>query len=187
MKSKIGIKMKISEIDVKNAKKLLDEGKAILIDVREIDEYKEASIPNSYLSPLSLLSSINLPKNIKGKDLIFHCKSGKRSMAVCQFMQAEGDDSSVEKVYNLVGGIEAWQACGLPIVKSCTISINRQVQITAGSLIFTSIALGYLLSSAWFLLAGFIGIGLVFSGYSGWCGMALLLKWMPWNKSIRKK
>ena len=33
-----------------------------------------------------------------------------------------------------------------------------------------------------FLLSGFVGAGLVFAGVSGFCGMARLLAWMPWNR-----
>ncbi len=59
----------------------------------------------------------------------------------------------------------------------------QQVQIVAGSLVLLGVVLGYLLNPAFFLLSGFVGAGLLFAGLSGWCGMALLLAKMPWNRS----
>jgi hypothetical protein len=42
--------------------------------------------------------------------------------------------------------------------------------------------LGYSVSSGFFLLSGFVGAGLLFAGVTGFCGMARLLKVMPWNR-----
>jgi rhodanese-related sulfurtransferase len=61
--------------------------------------------------------------------------------------------------------------------------LMQQVQIVAGSLVLLGVVLGYLLNPAFFLLSGFVGAGLLFAGLSGWCGMALLLAKMPWNRS----
>ena len=58
----------------------------------------------------------------------------------------------------------------------------RQVQIVAGSLIVLGVVLGYAVHAGFFLLAGFVGAGLVFAGVTGFCGMAVLLMKMPWNK-----
>ncbi|WP_328287290.1 YgaP family membrane protein [Enterobacter cloacae] len=44
------------------------------------------------------------------------------------------------------------------------------------------VVLGYTLSSGFFLLSGFVGAGLLFAGLTGFCGMARLLKVMPWNR-----
>lgn len=58
----------------------------------------------------------------------------------------------------------------------------RQVQIAAGLLILCGVVLGYSVSSGFFLLSGFVGAGLLFAGVTGFCGMARLLKVMPWNR-----
>lgn len=58
----------------------------------------------------------------------------------------------------------------------------RQVQIAAGLLILVGAALGALAHPAFYGLAAFVGGGLLFAGATGWCGMAMLLKAMPWNK-----
>lgn len=58
----------------------------------------------------------------------------------------------------------------------------RQVQIAAGGLILIGVVLGYAVNSSFFLLSGFVGVGLMFAGISGFCGMARLLDKMPWNQ-----
>ncbi len=62
------------------------------------------------------------------------------------------------------------------------ISLQRQVQITAGSMVLIGVILGFAVSPWFFLLSGFVGAGLTFSGVSGTCAMASLLAAMPWNR-----
>lgn len=52
----------------------------------------------------------------------------------------------------------------------------------AGSLVLLGIILGVFMSSGFYWLSAIIGLGLLFSGLTGWCGMAILLGKMPWNK-----
>jgi rhodanese-related sulfurtransferase len=61
--------------------------------------------------------------------------------------------------------------------------IMRQVQIAAGSLVLIGVLLGFFVAPAWFGLAGFVGAGLTFAGLSGFCGMARLLMFAPWNRA----
>jgi hypothetical protein len=67
-----------------------------------------------------------------------------------------------------------------------TISIERQVRIVAGTLVATGTGLGWLVHPAFFLLAGFVGVGLVFAGVTDICGMASLLALAPWNRTARE-
>ena len=62
------------------------------------------------------------------------------------------------------------------------ISIQRQVQITAGMMVLIGVVLGFVVSPWFFLLSGFVGAGLTFAGVSGTCAMASLLALMPWNR-----
>lgn len=82
------------------------------------------------------------------------------------------------------GGIQGWKQAGLLTVedKSQPLPLMRQVQIAAGLLILCGVVLGYSVSSGFFLLSGFVGAGLLFAGVTGFCGMARLLKVMPWNR-----
>lgn len=72
----------------------------------------------------------------------------------------------------------------MPVVedKSQPLPLMRQVQIAAGSLILLGVVLGYAVGSAFFLLSGFVGAGLILAGVTGFCGMARLLDKMPWNR-----
>jgi rhodanese-related sulfurtransferase len=111
---------------------------------------------------------------------VFHCKSGMRTQANAARLIAKG----FREAYFLDGGIEAWKAAGLPVHsnRKAPLEIMRQVQIAAGALILLGVILGALINPAFFLLSGFVGAGLLFAGVTGWCGMALLLKTMPWNR-----
>lgn len=60
------------------------------------------------------------------------------------------------------------------------------MQLTIGLGVFVGSILGYLVSPVFFLLSGFFGAGLVFAGLSGYCGLAILMAKMPWNKGYQK-
>jgi predicted small integral membrane protein len=60
-------------------------------------------------------------------------------------------------------------------------SLERQVRIAAGTLVFIGSLLGYFIHPAWIGLSGFVGAGLVFAGITDTCGMAMVLARMPWN------
>ncbi|MFN3701005.1 MAG: YgaP-like transmembrane domain [Alphaproteobacteria bacterium] len=91
------------------------------------------------------------------------------------------------EIYNLEGGITAWVEAGLPVLSpsgagGCGISIFRQVQIIVGALVLLSVLAGFFISTSAFVLAGLFGAALMFAGLSGWCGLAMLLNKMPWNR-----
>jgi hypothetical protein len=60
-------------------------------------------------------------------------------------------------------------------------SLERQVRVVAGSLVLLGILLS-LVHPAFLGLSAFVGAGLIFAGVTDYCGMALLLARMPWNK-----
>jgi rhodanese-related sulfurtransferase len=82
------------------------------------------------------------------------------------------------------GGTEAWAAQGLPLegTESQAIGLERQVRIAAGSLVLLGCLLGWQVHAGFYGLAAFVGAGLVFAGVTGFCGMALLLARLPWNR-----
>ena len=61
----------------------------------------------------------------------------------------------------------------------------RQVQIVAGSLVLAGVLLGWLVSPMFLGLSAFVGAGLAFAGISGFCGMAKLLAFLPWNRPAK--
>lgn len=98
-------------VDVNTLKKWLEAGEAILIDVREVDEYNDAYIPGSILVPVSACGPEILPHN-PDKKIVFHCKSGKRGCTACEVCAKAIND---RVIYNLEGGIEAWKEAGFEV------------------------------------------------------------------------
>ena len=94
------------EISVQEAQKRV-QGGAMLLDVREQNEYDEERIPGAQLLPLSELMARfeELPK----QEIVAQCRSGKRSAQATDFLRAQGYD-----VTNMEGGILRWKAEGLP-------------------------------------------------------------------------
>ena len=81
------------------------------------------------------------------------------------------------------GGTDLWDKIGLPVERGkSVISLERQVRIVAGSLVFAGTLLGAFVNLYLLIIPGVVGAGLVFAGVTDRCGMGLLLARMPWNK-----
>ncbi|MBU6140611.1 MAG: rhodanese-like domain-containing protein [Proteobacteria bacterium] len=174
--------MTIKNIDHQTLKKWLENQEAVLVDVREPAENAASKIDGSHLLPLASVSLKSLPKS-DGKKLVIHCGSGKRSYNACVKLLAE--DSSLE-VYNLEGGISAWNAAGNKVESSGKffLPLDRQVQLVIGLAVFLGSILGYFVDPLFFILSGFFGAGLCFAAVTGYCGLAIFLAKMPWNKNV---
>jgi rhodanese-related sulfurtransferase len=87
-------------------------------------------------------------------------------------------------VVNVEGGTLAWEAAGLPLVHGArkAISLERQVRIAAGFLVLVGAVLAMVVHPYFAGLSAFIGAGLMFSGITDTCGMAMVLARMPWNQ-----
>ena len=164
-------------LNVSQAQQLLAQGYR-LIDIRSADEYRREHIAGAENIMPNDLSQHDLHQ----EQVIFTCLSGMRTQSCAgQLAQATG----CEEVLLLDGGLNAWKKAQGEVVKNTAepLPLMRQVQIVAGSLIVLGVVLGYAVHAGFFLLAGFVGAGLVFAGVTGFCGMAVLLMKMPWNKN----
>jgi len=87
----------------------IKDGKYLLVDVREPNEVEVEAYPDSVVVPLSTFDPAAIP-DPAGKDVVFACRSGKRSVTASLAAQATG------LPYNkhLAGGIIGWKAAGLP-------------------------------------------------------------------------
>ena len=85
---------------------------ALLIDVREPDEWQKMHVAASTLIPLGDVSS-RLDEIPKDRDVILICRSGRRSGAAQTTLKGRGYD----RVANLDGGLIAWHEGGLPVVE----------------------------------------------------------------------
>lgn len=160
-------------------KKCLDKQEVLLIDVREPAEHRAESIDGACLIPLGEIALEKLPS--KSMPIVIHCRFGKRSADACKKLLAQ--DPTLE-IYYLEGGMMAWQQAGFNIKKSDStiLPLDRQTQLTVGFLAFTGTILGAVVASGFYILPGIMGLGLMFAGLTGWCGMARLLAKMPWNR-----
>ena len=86
-------------------------GEAVIIDVREPDEYADAHIPGATLLPLGTISAAKLPDH-HGKKLVVLCKLGGRSAAACAKLAAE--NPALQPI-NLTGGMVAWIKAGYEV------------------------------------------------------------------------
>ncbi|QNE33185.1 DUF2892 domain-containing protein [Sphingomonas sp. NBWT7] len=171
--------MTLATLSPADTRAALDAG-ARLIDIRGADEHARERIPGAINVPLYRIG--DLPRDCR--PVIFHCKSGMRTAANAAQLSAAAGNAPT---YILGGGIDAWRQAGQPIItdRSQPLEIMRQVQITAGALVLTGVLLGALVAPNFFGLSAFVGAGLMFAGVTGWCGMANLLRVMPWNRRAK--
>ena len=96
-----------SELDA-----MLANGSALLIDVREADEFATGHIPGALNIPLSRFSPAGIP-DADGRTVVLQCAGGKRSgMALDRCIQASAAIDT-----HLAGGLAAWKASGLPLAR----------------------------------------------------------------------
>jgi rhodanese-related sulfurtransferase len=160
---------------------LLREGGATLVDVREPDEHARARIPGATNLPLSKLEEAELAVHA-GHPVLFHCRSGARTHGHAGRLAAKAEGC---EAYVVEGGLDAWKRAGLPVAEDRRqpLELMRQVQIAAGSLALLGAVLGAAVNPWFHALSGVVGAGLVFAGVTGTCGMATLLRQMPWNRA----
>lgn len=152
---------------------------ALLLDVRTPVEYEEAHIAGSVLHPLTELDADKVRDLANGHpSCVVICRSGNRAKQAAEKLTAAG----IESVHVLDGGVMAWESAGRPLNRGkATMSLERQVRIAAGAMVFVGAILGYFVNPAWIALSGFVGAGLVFAGITDTCGMGMLIARMPWN------
>ena len=171
--------MTIRAIAPVDARRAVEAG-ALLVDIRDADEHAREKIPGALNVPLARIGEVAA----LGRPLVFHCRSGMRTQANADALRAAAAGSPC---HLLEGGIEGWRKAGLPVAvdRNQPLELMRQVQIGAGSLTLIGIALGFLVHPGFFGLSAFVGAGLMVAGVIGWCGMALLLPRMPWNRALQ--
>ena len=99
----------VPQVDADEARALVERG-ALLLDVREADECQAGCAPGSVFVPMKEVQARQgeLPRD---RTIVTVCRSGGRSAAVTEALNAWGFDS-----VNLAGGLQAWEAAGLPLV-----------------------------------------------------------------------
>lgn len=156
-----------------------DNNSVDFINVCTPAEYKEKHIPGVRSVPLDELG-LHLKEFSDKKTIYIHCRSGRRGVKAIEELQSLGVQA---ELINVEGGLIAWDDAGYD-TRSLTkrMPIIRQVMVAAGSIILLGWLLSALLHPAFIYLSVVMGAGLVFAGVTGWCGLALLLARMPWNR-----
>ncbi|BCW64224.1 rhodanese-like domain-containing protein [Arthrobacter sp. StoSoilB22] len=156
----------------------------MVIDVRSAAEFEAMHIRGSYNVPLPLLSehTDELATRL-GSRVVLVCQSGARAEQARQRLGKAG----MEGAYVLTGGAPGFAAVGGDVVRGKNRwDLERQVRLTAGSLVVLGLVGGKLISPKVRLLAGAIGAGLTFSAATNTCAMGKALSAMPWNKAAKE-
>ena len=141
--------------------------------------FVEVHVPQAKNVPLDELKTGSL-QLAKDQPFCLLCHSGQRATkAAGKFTQAGYSQPVIVE-----GGTLAWIAANLPVTRSSVkvISLERQVRMAAGAIVFTGVLLAHFVNFNFIWLFGFVGAGLVFAGITDFCGMGLLLAKLPWNQ-----
>ena len=105
----------ILEIAPVEATRMMNHEKAIVLDIRNENEFAEGHIINSINAPADKLSeqTDNLEKYRK-RPIILTCKHGSDSVRAARILKLK----QFEKVYCLKGGLQAWRSANLPLVRN---------------------------------------------------------------------
>jgi rhodanese-related sulfurtransferase len=164
------------------------QGESInLVDVRTAAEFADGHAAGSVSVPLDALDSTELKARLgaeigTAEPLYLICASGKRAEQGAQKLSSEG----VNNLVLVEGGTSAWAEHGLPLRRTTRLlSLERQTQIALGVLLLLTLIKGALIHPLFFGLVGLLGLGLIFAGLAGRCGLSAILARMPWNRGQR--
>lgn len=156
-----------------------------ILDVRTAAEVQAAALPDCLHIPLHELTPERLQTEIaksgkNGSQVYLLCQAGRRAEMAAD--QLTGNINA--ELVVIEGGMNAVQQSHIPLKQAGKqiMSLERQVRIAAGFLVFTGVLLGALVSSSFYVLSGFVGAGLMFAGITDTCMMGMLIARMPWNK-----
>ena len=170
--------MTVPTIDPRQVHERLHADGARLIDVRTPGEHRAEHVAGAELIPMDELDAAAIASRARAPIWLL-CRTGRRARDVGEKLLAAGADD----VRVVEGGLEAWREAGLATVRGKgAISLERQVRIAAGALVLLGVALAWLVHPAFIAVAAFVGAGLVFAGVTDYCGMAMLLAKLPWNR-----
>lgn len=171
----------VKTLSPREASDLFQKGDLVLLDVRSGVEHAEVHAVGAVHIPLDQFDAADVLRRYPGKTIACICKAGTRGGKAAQMLA----DAGCGNVINVAGGTDAWALAGLPVERNSTvIPLQRQVMIVAGSCVLAGTLLGYFVHPAFLILSGFFGAGLTFAGLSGFCGLALVLAKMPWNRKF---
>ncbi len=107
-------KKRITEISPQHAAAKSQRGEAVIVDVREKDEWDEEHIPGAiHMSRGTIELDIEEKVPDPNALIVCHCGGGGRSALAAESLQKMG----YKNMRSMAGGFEAWKAAGLPTEK----------------------------------------------------------------------
>ncbi|MET9887368.1 rhodanese-like domain-containing protein [Streptomyces sp. NPDC006430] len=154
-----------------------------VLDVRTPGEYATGHLPGALNIPLDQIPRAlsDIRQAAERGDILVVCASGARSENACKALAQHGIATAT-----LAGGTSAWAADSRELhhphsSPRTTWSMERQVRLTAGTVVMAGLGLG-LIHPAFQLVSAAIAGGLVFSALTNTCGMAAILAKLPHNR-----
>ena len=175
----------MKKISVEELKKIMDDsGEVQLVDVRSSQEYLSARITQAQFTPITHFDHY-APLLDREREVYAMCGGGGRAGEFCRMLERLGGYSPVV----VEGGMRAWMERGYPVEigPKQMWSLERQTRFGAGLLVLLGVVLGAVAHPGFFLLSGFIGLGLMFAAVTNFCGFSILLSKMPWNKQSEER
>lgn len=152
-----------------------------VVDVRTPGEFEAAHVAGARNMPLDHLDRrVDEVRDLvtSGHEVVLICRTQNRSRQAQARLHAAG----LPALPVVVGGMQAWQAEGRPVVQDVLRwDLERQIRLVAGLLVLTSILASLVWPPARFL-AGAVGAGLVIAAVTNTCAMGLLLAKLPYNR-----
>ena len=102
----------IRDVSVAEARAMAAQG-ALLVDVREPQEWVAGHVEGSRLVPLAGLNARDLPRD---RPIVLVCRSGNRSGVAARTLEAAGHPD----VVNMTGGLTSWESAGFPLVSGAS-------------------------------------------------------------------
>ena len=185
----------LTPLSAADAKARLGIGSAVLVDIREADEFARRHIAGAISQPLSGWEAAHLGI-APDRDVIFTCRSGMRTAGACDRLAARVSGTA----FVLSGGGEAWEKAGLALAvhAKTPMGITGQGATVARHPVVRGRWVGLFATALWFLAVGLVGLrgracgrdprlatggpGPAVAEGAGFWGMAALVMVAPWNR-----
>jgi rhodanese-related sulfurtransferase len=103
-----------NEIGTLEATRLMNQGSTLVLDVREDKEFAAGHLPRARHIPLKELAQrVGEIAKFKERAVVVTCRTGPRSSSACRVLKRAGFTT----VYQLKGGVAAWEQASLPVEK----------------------------------------------------------------------
>jgi molybdopterin/thiamine biosynthesis adenylyltransferase/rhodanese-related sulfurtransferase len=126
------VRAEISEVDATRARQVVDAGDALVVDVREQDEWDEGHIPGAVHIPRGNLESrIERAAPDRERAILLYCSAGNRSVFAAKTLAELG----YEDVVSLSGGFTDWKRNGFPVQLQTGLDAPRRARYSRHLLI----------------------------------------------------